>query len=145
MLLPLLQLLAALVPSGSSLLLEVLMNVMCRETKHVHEDQIQSSLVHYIKGWGDPYHYRALQLVRYVSLPRIPTALEKKQAINIAYQFFTNERDYPIEARRAAAERVCLTLMRSCDEVALREFFLSHIEEIMTVIEASLSKVYTSR
>lgn len=74
-------------------------------------------------------------------LPRIPTAVEKKQAIDLAYRFFTNERDYPIEARRAAAERVCLTLMRSCDEVALREFFLDHVEEIITIIEASLSKV----
>ena len=71
--------------------------------------------------------------------------MEKKQAIDIAYRFFTNERDYPIEARRAAAERVCITLMRTCDEVALREFFLNHIEEIMAIIEASLSKVYTCK
>lgn len=75
------------------------------------------------------------------SPPRIPTAAEKKQAMDVAYQFFTNERDYPIEGRQAAAERVCLTLMRSCDEVALREFFLDHVGEIMSVIEASLSKV----
>jgi DNA-dependent protein kinase catalytic subunit len=73
-------------------------------------------------------------------MKEIPTAAEKKQAIDVAYQFFTNERDYPLEGRRAAAERVCLTLMRSCDEVALREFFLDHVGEIMTVIEANLSE-----
>ena len=73
---------------------------------------------------------------------RIPTASEKKQAIDVAYHFFTNERDYPLEGRRAAAERVCVPLMRSCDEVALREFFLDHVGEIMTVIGTSLSKVH---
>ena len=73
---------------------------------------------------------------------RIPTASEKKQAIDVAYRFFTNERDYPIDGRRAAAERVCVPLMRSCDEVALREFFLDHVGEIMSVIETPLSKVY---
>ena len=72
---------------------------------------------------------------------RIPTASEKKKAIDVAYQFFTNERDYPLQGRRAAAERVCVTLMKSCDEVALREFFLDHVRDIMAVIEASLSKV----
>ena len=73
---------------------------------------------------------------------RIPTASEKKKAIDVAYQFFTNERDYPMEGRRAAAERVCVPLMKSCDEVALREFFLDHVGDIMTIIEASLSKVH---
>ena len=68
-------------------------------------------------------------------------AAEKKEAIDVAYRFFTNERDYPLVGRRAAAERVCLPLMRSCDEVALREFFLDHVGEIMAVIEASLSEV----
>ena len=61
--------------------------------------------------------------------------------MDVPYQFFTNNRDYPIEGRRAATERVCLTLMRSCDEVALREFFLDHIVEIMATIEADLSRV----
>ena len=32
--------------------------------------------------------------------------------------------------------------MRSCDEVALRAFFLDRIVEIMTVIEGKLSKVH---
>ena len=72
---------------------------------------------------------------------RIPTASAKKDAIDVAYRLFTNERDYPTEGRRAIAERVCLTLMKYCDEVALREFFLDHVGEIMTTVEEKLSKV----
>ena len=42
------QLLNALVVSGSPVLLEVLISVMCRESRHVHEDQIQASLTKFI-------------------------------------------------------------------------------------------------
>ncbi len=49
------QLLRGLVASGSLTLLEVLISIMCREVKHVHEDQIQSSLQDFLaryKGEG---------------------------------------------------------------------------------------------
>ena len=69
----------------------------------------------------------------------LPTS-EKKKAIDVAYHFFTNE-NYSLDGRRAAAERVCVTLMQSCDEVVLREFFLDHVVEIMAVIESPLVKV----
>ena len=64
-----------------------------------------------------------------------------KSAIDVAYNVFTNEQSYPPEARRAACERVCLTLLRSCSEQTLRDFFVDHIREIADVIEANLSKV----
>ena len=64
-----------------------------------------------------------------------------KSAIDVSYHVFTDERGYPPEVRRAAAERVCMTLLRSCSEVALREFFLEHIGDIMATVEANLSKV----
>lgn len=64
-----------------------------------------------------------------------------KSAIDVAYSVFTNEHSYPPEARRAACERVCLTLLRSCSEQTLRDFFVDHIREIADVIEANLSKV----
>ncbi|CAI8051260.1 DNA-dependent protein kinase catalytic subunit [Geodia barretti] len=114
------KLLNALVVSGSCVLLEVLMNVMCREERHAHEDSIQNSLTLFMR--------------------EILTASERKKAIDVSYRFFTNEKDYPLEGRRAAAERVCVPLMRACDEVALREFFLDHVGEVMAVIEAPLSK-----
>ena len=64
-----------------------------------------------------------------------------KSAVEAAYKVFTNERSYPPEARRAACERVCLPLLRSCSEQTLRDFFIDHIREIVDVIEANLSKV----
>lgn len=62
-------------------------------------------------------------------------------AIDIAYGVFTSERGYPPEGRRAAAERVCLPLLRVCGDAALREFYLDHITEIMSTVESNLSKV----
>ena len=44
-----LQLLVALVKSGSLTLLQFLMNIMCRETRHAHEDSIQTSLSVFMK------------------------------------------------------------------------------------------------
>ena len=69
------------------------------------------------------------------------SASNSKSAIGLAYAVFVNERDYPTEARRAAAERVCLTVMRHCSEVALKEFFAEHICEIMGMVDEKLNKV----
>ena len=69
------------------------------------------------------------------------SASNAKAAVDVAYRIFTDETGYPAEARRAAGERVCLPLLRSCDLAALREFFLDHIGQIMQVLEANLSKV----
>ncbi len=73
----------------------------------------------------------------FTSLPT-PTA---KTAIDVAYRVFTNDRGYPPEARRAAAERVCLPLLRACGDASLRAFFLDHITEIMGTVEADVAKV----
>ena len=64
-----------------------------------------------------------------------------KSAVGVAYEVFTNEQGYPPDARRAACERVCLTLLRSCSEQTVRDFFIDHVREIADVIEANLSKV----
>ena len=43
------QLLTAFVSSSSLMLLEVLITVICRESEHIHEDQIQRSLAAFIQ------------------------------------------------------------------------------------------------
>ena len=43
------QLLAALVASGNLDLLQFVMNIMCRENRHAHEDTIQNSLILFMK------------------------------------------------------------------------------------------------
>ena len=45
-----LQFLRGVVLSGSLVLLEVLISIMCREAKHTQEDQIQSSLQEFLTG-----------------------------------------------------------------------------------------------
>lgn len=59
----------------------------------------------------------------------------------MAYGVYTNEQSYLPQARRAACERVCLTLLRSCSEQTLRDFFVDHVRDIADTIEANLSKV----
>ncbi|XP_064405997.1 DNA-dependent protein kinase catalytic subunit-like isoform X2 [Halichondria panicea] len=108
-----------LVVSGSVELLEVLINVMCRDTEHVHEERIQSSLVNLVKALSSS---------------------DATEAITVAYKVFRNEGGYPPEARRGACERVCLPLLRVASEVTLREFFLGYVGEVMGVVEATLSR-----
>ena len=43
------QILSAMEISGSLVLLELLISIMCREAQHVYEDEIQNSIVRFIK------------------------------------------------------------------------------------------------
>ena len=43
------QILSAMEISGSLILLELLISIMCREALHVYEDEIQNSIVRFIK------------------------------------------------------------------------------------------------
>ena len=45
-----LQLLNGLVAMDTTVLLEVVVVVMCREERHAHEDQMQMKLVEFVKG-----------------------------------------------------------------------------------------------
>eukprot|EP00731_Ephydatia_muelleri_P036866 Em0341g3a len=114
------KLLNAMVASGCPVLLDVLMSVLCREQRHAHEDYIQNSLIMLARK----YMFSASTC----------------KFIGLAYSIFVNERDYHAEARRAAAEKVCLTMMRHCSEVALKEFFADHICQMMSVVEEKLNK-----
>ena len=63
------------------------------------------------------------------------------EAINTGYIIFTNEDGYRSDARRAVMQRVCLPLLRACSEQVLRDFFLKHICDIITILEARESRV----
>lgn len=62
-------------------------------------------------------------------------------AVRLAYKVLLDEKGYPPEARQGACQRVCLPLLRVVRDETLREFYLSTIEEIMTIVEAPLSRV----
>nr|XP_006812076.1 PREDICTED: DNA-dependent protein kinase catalytic subunit-like [Saccoglossus kowalevskii] len=114
------KILSALVISGSLMLLELLISIMCREPKHVCEDQIQASLITFIKH-----------------LP----ADKQKPAVDVAFDVFHKENVYPNDIRRAALERVGLPLLRLVDIPTLSTFFISHVNQIMNTIEAKQIKV----
>jgi DNA-dependent protein kinase catalytic subunit len=111
--------LSSLVSSGNLTLLEVVINIMCREEKHIQEEKIQASLIQFI------------------------TKLSREDgviALTSLYKMFCNDQKYPLSARRAIAERVFLPLMKNCSPECLVEFFQSHICDIMDVLECKVLK-----
>ena len=61
--------------------------------------------------------------------------------MDVAYNIFCKEGSFKNLQRRAALERVCLTMLRSVSIPALKEFFFDHIKDIMSRIEVKLNKV----
>lgn len=51
------QILSALQLSGSLMLLEFLISIFCRETQHVHEDEIQNALDKFIRRYKDCHQH----------------------------------------------------------------------------------------
>ena len=62
-------------------------------------------------------------------------------AMNVAYNIFRDESNYDCSVRCAAAERILLTLLKCCTEISLKEFFVEHIRDIMSLVEARETKV----
>ncbi|XP_071796803.1 DNA-dependent protein kinase catalytic subunit-like [Asterias amurensis] len=117
------KILTSMVLAGDLVLLELLISIMCRDDKHVCEEEIQESLASFIK--------------------RLP---EDKQtaAFEVAYKIFQQDKSYNKEIRGAAIERVCIPLMRLAGVGALQNFFKEHIGEMVSTIEAKPTKVSES-
>ena len=64
-----------------------------------------------------------------------------KLAVDVPYNIFKKEGCFPNEIRRAALDRVCLTMLRLVHKAALTEFFCDHIKDIITMIETKVNKV----
>ncbi|XP_074649158.1 DNA-dependent protein kinase catalytic subunit-like [Tubulanus polymorphus] len=106
--------------SGSLMLLELLISVMCREPKHIMEDEIQSSLIKFIT--------------------RMPLA-RQVAAVDVPYDVFKMVDRYPDDIRRAALERVCIPLLRQVHVGAITQFFQGQIKDIgQTIMRVKLSK-----
>ncbi|XP_048248370.1 DNA-dependent protein kinase catalytic subunit-like [Haliotis rufescens] len=113
------KLLAGLELSGSPVLLELIISIFCRESRHAHEEEIQATLIRFIK--------------------RLP-ADKQKVVLDVPLRIFQKEGSFPNEIRRATIERVCLPMLRLCQKTAFIEFYLDHIGEIMKVVETKLIK-----
>ena len=78
--------------------------------------------------------------VSVVSCRRLP--LDKQvAALNVPYDVFRHESRYNSQQRRAALERVAMTMLRGVKTIALQEFFVAHVCDVMAVIEAKTTKV----
>ncbi|EDV28309.1 uncharacterized protein TRIADDRAFT_20924, partial [Trichoplax adhaerens] len=113
------KLLANLIKSGNLMLLEVLISVMCREKKHAYEEQIQKSLLLFISSL----------------IPK-----DALGALDVPFKMFVNDKSYRPDIRRAAIERVCLPMLQKASLKITKDFYVSHIKEIMDIIEAKLVK-----
>lgn len=67
----------------------------------------------------------------------------QKLAVDVPYGIFMKEGNFPNEIRRAALEKVAMSMLRVVHTPALTEFFMDHIKEIMKIIEAKQSRVCT--
>ncbi|CAH1795603.1 unnamed protein product [Owenia fusiformis] len=113
------KLLYSLELSGSLMLLDLLISVVCREASHIHEDEIQLTLTRFIK--------------------RLPQD-KQKEALDIPVNYFTKQNSFPNVIRRASIERICLPMMHLVHSAALKEFFVVHIKELMAMVDGPLRK-----
>lgn len=68
--------------------------------------------------------------------------MDKQKAIlDIPYAIFLDVGNLTNDQRRAALERVCLTLLRAAHKCVLVEFFTDHIKEIASNIDAKDKRV----
>ncbi|XP_064600499.1 DNA-dependent protein kinase catalytic subunit-like [Liolophura sinensis] len=113
------KILAALEMTGSLMLLELVISILCRESNHVYEEEILSALSGFIK--------------------RLP-ADKHKLAVDIPYAIFSKESGFSNEIRRRAVENVTLPLLRQAHKTALIEFFLDNIIWLMEIIQCKTVK-----
>lgn len=75
-------------------------------------------------------------------VPRLhPSPNQAKQAIDICFEVFCNDRDHLNQTRRSAIMRMCIPLLCQTSKKALVDFFCCHIKKIMNIIEAKSLKV----
>ncbi|BFZ03143.1 hypothetical protein BsWGS_06182 [Bradybaena similaris] len=112
------KLLGAMEMTGSLMLLEIIISILCRESKHSHEDAIQQGITNLIT--------------------RLPSG-QQKPAADIPYAIFTQEETFQPEIRRASIERVCLPILRLASNGTVIEFFMDHIHELVRLLDVKLN------
>ncbi|KAK2178224.1 hypothetical protein NP493_553g02014 [Ridgeia piscesae] len=59
---------------------------------------------------------------------------QQKRALDVPFLIFTCVDRYTADQRRAALERVCLSMLRVADTSAVVDFFCDHVNEVMNLI-----------
>ncbi|XP_028413162.1 DNA-dependent protein kinase catalytic subunit-like [Dendronephthya gigantea] len=118
------KILSALVISGSLMLFDLLISIVCREESHSHEEEIQ------------------IQFAKFIKRLKLQQA---RKALDICFDVFTKkDTEYRNLTRRAAIDKVCLVLLRASSTSVFREFYVDHIKNIMEIIETRFSKATDS-
>ena len=114
------------------MLLRLLVSIMCRENQHSAETILQSSFGSYInREYVNPSS----------SIAPVTHLLSESSAapLQLVYDMFTSA--HTDTARRVLGEKVCVHMMRECNEPTLVEFCCSNISSIMATIEERIARV----
>ena len=114
------RLLAALASNTNTILmLEVLLPVVCREERHIYGRTILRTYETFIES---------------------ASPLIAKAALELYFQVFSDETSYSDTIRKCAAIGFVIPMLSYASEQCFREFYATHIVELMKIIEAKLCR-----
>ncbi|XP_041045109.1 DNA-dependent protein kinase catalytic subunit isoform X2 [Carcharodon carcharias] len=113
------KLLDALELSQSPLLLKILTEVLCRDSRHVMEEAFQICFQNIVKRG---------------------TCEKQVALLEAAYEMFRNEEMLPNATRQFVMDRSLLTLIAHCSPDALREFFCKIVKDAMEIVQSRFIK-----
>ncbi|XP_038665232.1 DNA-dependent protein kinase catalytic subunit isoform X1 [Scyliorhinus canicula] len=117
------KLLDALELSQSPLLLKILTEVLCRDSKHVMEEAFQ---------------------ICFQNIVTRGTCEKQVVLLEAAYEMFRNEEMLPDTTRQFVLDRSLLTLILRCSPEALREFFCKIVKDAMEIVQSRFIKISES-
>ncbi|XP_078072249.1 DNA-dependent protein kinase catalytic subunit isoform X3 [Mustelus asterias] len=109
--------------SRSPLLLKILTEVLCRDSKHVMEEAFQTCFQNIVERG---------------------TCEKQVALLEAAYEMFRNEEMLPNTTRQFVLDRSLLTLIAHCSPDALREFFCKIVKDAMEIVQSRFIKTNES-
>lgn len=144
----LLKLLDALELSQSPLLLKLLAGVLCRDTKHIMEEQFQTCFQRIARRSVNPSsmgenRFCAFPFLihNFAFLPSRSSSERQLQLLGALYDLIQHSNVPVISMMQAMMERVLLPLASHCSSKALSDFFVANIADIMAVLLMRFTKV----
>nr|XP_039264534.1 DNA-dependent protein kinase catalytic subunit-like [Styela clava] len=106
--------------TGSAVVLEVIIGVMCKEEQHVLEEEFQSSLRKCFSNVDERF---------------------QKPILDVPYKVFSDaESFYPVAFRCRTIDCVLVSMMSQCSSNATNEFFTDHIGNIMQYLVEDIQR-----
>lgn len=129
--------------TGSLLLLELLISVVCREEHHRHEECIKWELSKFMKRYFILSSVFSLSffVISNLSFSFRQNFQQAQNALNICFNVFTKDCEHKALTRRAVIDKVCLVLLQATTVSVLREFYVQNVKKIMEIVETRITKV----